>query len=63
MQTVIVCPDCGDAAEIAERFSLPSTEGPVEHIVVDCTAGHHFRMAADLLPAQQRQQVTRRPAA
>lgn len=55
MLTLIACPDCGAPAEIAERFSLPSTDGPVPHIVVDCAAGHHFRMAEDRLP--------RRPAA
>ena len=47
MQTVISCPGCGVPAEIADRFSLPSTDGPVEHVVVDCAAGHHYRMAAD----------------
>ena len=53
MQTVISCPGCGVPAEIADRFSLPSTDGPVEHVVVDCAAGHHYRMAADRLPARQ----------
>ena len=50
MATLISCPGCGVLAEIAERFTLPSTEGPVEHIAVDCAAGHHYRMAADRLP-------------
>jgi hypothetical protein len=54
VQTFISCPGCGVPAEIAERFSLPSTEGPVDHVAVDCVAGHHFRMAADRLPAQRR---------
>jgi hypothetical protein len=53
VQTVISCPGCGVPAEIADRFSLPSTDGPVEHVVVDCAAGHHYRMAADRLPARQ----------
>ena len=63
MQTLISCPGCGVPAEIAEHFSLPSTEGPVDHVVVDCVAGHHFRMAADRLPAQRpaSQQPTSRP--
>jgi hypothetical protein len=46
---VTSCPDCGVPAEITEVFSLPSTEGPVEHVVVHCAAGHHFRMPADWL--------------
>jgi hypothetical protein len=52
MQTLVSCPDCGVLAEITERFRLPSTDGPVEHIAVRCAAGHHFRMAADRLPAR-----------
>jgi len=64
MQTAISCPECDAPAEITERFSLPSTDGAVEHIVLRCTAGHCFRMAADRLPSQRRQQlVTRKPAA
>ena len=69
MLTVIACPECDTPAEITERFSLPSTDGPVEHVVVQCAAGHHFRMAADMLPAEQQQQLAaqrprqaRRPA-
>ncbi len=36
-------------AEIAERFWLSSTDGPVEHIALECVAGHYFRMALDRL--------------
>ena len=55
MLTIISCPDCGVPAEITERFSLPSTHGPVDHIVVHCARGHHFRMPADRLPAAQQE--------
>jgi hypothetical protein len=55
MQTLVSCPDRGAPAEIAERFCLPSTDGPVDHIVLDCAADHYFRMAADRLPAPQPQ--------
>jgi hypothetical protein len=51
--TAISCPDCDFPAEITERFSLPSTDGAVDHIVVRCAAGHCFRMAADRLPSHQ----------
>jgi hypothetical protein len=54
---VIACPECHVPAEITEFFSLTSTDGPVEHVVVHCAAGHHFRMAADGLPAQHQQQL------
>jgi hypothetical protein len=51
MQTFVSCPDCTAPAEIIERFSLASTDGRVDHIVLFCADGHHFRMAADMLPA------------
>lgn len=60
MQILVSCPDCGVPAEITERFCLPSTDGPVDHIVVHCAAGHHFAMAADRLPALQPQPHARR---
>jgi hypothetical protein len=47
---VISCPGCGVPAEITKRFSLPSTDGPVDHIALRCVAGHHFRMPVDMLP-------------
>ena len=55
--TVIPCPHCGVPAEVTERFSLPSTDGPVGHVALSCAAGHHFRMAVDRLPAPARQQL------
>jgi hypothetical protein len=55
--TVISCPDCGVPAEVTERFSLPSTDGPVRHLALSCAAGHHFRMAVDRLPAQAQEQL------
>lgn len=57
MLTVISCPDCSVPAEITERFSLPSTDGPVKHVALRCAAGHHFRMAADRLSAQAQEQL------
>jgi hypothetical protein len=50
MLTVIACPQCQVPAEITDRFTLPSTDGPVAHVVVGCAVGHHFRMPADRLP-------------
>jgi hypothetical protein len=43
------CPDCGAAAEITERFTLASTNGPIAHVALSCTAGHHLRMSEDRL--------------
>ena len=47
----MTCPGCGAAAEITERFTLASTDGPVVHVALSCAGGHHYRMAADKLPA------------
>jgi hypothetical protein len=55
VQILVSCPDCSVPAEITERFRLPSTDGPVDHLVLHCAAGHHFRMAAERLPARQPQ--------
>jgi hypothetical protein len=51
MPSLIPCPACGLPAEITERFTLASTDGPVDHIAVACIASHFFRMAVDRLPA------------
>jgi hypothetical protein len=48
----VTCPDCGAPAEITERFTLASTDGPVAHVALSCAGGHHYRMAADRLPAR-----------
>jgi hypothetical protein len=48
--TLIGCPECTAPAEITDRFTLPSTDGPIPHGVVVCCAGHSFRMPLDRLP-------------
>jgi hypothetical protein len=39
---IVVCPEpgCEVAAEVVSRWVWPSTDGPVEHVRVDCVAGH-----------------------
>ena len=59
MLTVISCPECGVPAEITDRFSLPSTDGPVAHVATSCIAGHHFRMPTGMLAGHARTSVTR----
>jgi hypothetical protein len=49
--SLVACPECELPAEIAERFWLNSTDGPVLHVCVICVDGHYFRMPADGLPA------------
>jgi hypothetical protein len=46
------CPDdrCGLPAEIRDRFTLPSTDGPVEHVQVLCVGRHHHVLPTSWLP-------------
>ena len=50
MIIITSCPQCHDPAEVTDRFWLPSTDGPLEHVAINCTTGHHFRMPAEMLP-------------
>ena len=36
------CPDCGEPAEVVDRFVMPSTDGPVEHVRTYCVLRHWF---------------------
>jgi hypothetical protein len=62
MLTLTSCPDCHAPAEITDRFTLASTDGPVPHVAVSCLAGHHYRMPADKLPRPEGQPPRRRLA-
>jgi len=55
--TVISCPECEVPAEVTDRFSLNSTDGPVDCVALRCVAGHHFRMPSELLPAGSQEQL------
>ncbi len=41
-----VCPEltCHLPAEITDRFVLPSTDGPIEHVTLHCVARHIFTL-------------------
>lgn len=60
---ILSCPECEVPAEVTDRFSLASTHGPVDHVVLRCTAGHHFRMPAEKLSAEEQEQLTPRTLA
>ena len=47
---LVVCPECAAPAEVVDRFALPSTDGPVEHVKVVCLARHWFLLPAGALP-------------
>ncbi len=36
----VPCPQCNRLARIIDRFTLQSTDGPVEHIKISCPGGH-----------------------
>jgi hypothetical protein len=47
---LVVCPECSAPAEVVDRFALPGTDGPVEHVKVACLARHWFLLPATSLP-------------
>ena len=40
------CLECGEIAEIRDRFVLPSTDGPIEHVQMLCVRRHSFVLPA-----------------
>jgi hypothetical protein len=40
---------CGLPAEVRCRFTMRSTDGPVESAMIRCPAGHHFTGAIESL--------------
>lgn len=40
------CPEqsCHLPAEITDRFVLPSTDGPIEHVTLHCVARHIYTL-------------------
>ncbi|HEU5472896.1 MAG TPA: hypothetical protein VFV67_19810 [Actinophytocola sp.] len=49
--TFTTCPECGTVAEIVDRFVLPSTDGPLEHVRTQCLHRHWFTIPLTGLPA------------
>jgi hypothetical protein len=47
---LVVCPDCAAPAEVVDRFTLPSTDGDVEHVKVQCLSRHWFLLPVASLP-------------
>lgn len=46
---MITCPECGDPAEVVDRFVLDSTDGPIELARTGCLSRHWFTVpVADL---------------
>ena len=51
MDQPIPCPQCGAPARITERFSLGSTDGPVEHLKIGCVNHHWLTPLAETIAA------------
>jgi hypothetical protein len=51
MDEPIPCPQCGAPARITERFWLPSTADPVEHLKTGCVNHHWLTPPAQTLAA------------
>lgn len=51
MPLTIHCPEpeCPAPAEIVDRWTWGSTDGPVPHVRTRCTAGHVFTPPADTI--------------
>ena len=55
------CPECGVPAEIIDRAALESTDGPMEHVKLQCVRRHWFLMPTAML-AERNQPRAPRPA-
>jgi hypothetical protein len=51
MYEPIACPQCGAPARITDRFQLPSTAGPVEHVKTGCANNHWLTPLATAVEA------------
>jgi len=40
MTSIVDCPECGLPADVRDRFRVPSTRGPVEHVKTRCVVWH-----------------------
>jgi hypothetical protein len=56
------CPECGAPAEVTNRSALESTDGPVEHVKLQCVRRHWFLMPTFLLAEYVRPPARTRPA-
>ena len=43
------CPACRSEAYVIRRYVLDSTDGPIEHALVACAAGHYWNGPITLL--------------
>ena len=52
--TFVDCPSCGLPAEVEHRYTLTSTDGPLEGAKIRCPDGHWFSGPLEsLVPAER----------
>ncbi len=53
---IIACPDplCGLPAEVVDRFTFSSTDGPIEHVRTYCLHRHIFTVPSARVAAKPR---------
>ena len=44
---LVGCPQCAEQAEVVDRFVLESTDGPIEHVKIQCARRHWFTMTTE----------------
>lgn len=49
--STVACPSCGGSAEVIDRFTLGTSDGPVLHLKVSCDRGHWYTLPADRVKA------------
>jgi len=54
MMETTTCPECGAPAEVRARAVWESTDGPIEHIRVECIRRHWFLMSVQSLAEAHR---------
>ncbi len=61
--TFIDCPTCGLPAEVEHRYTVTSTDGPLESAKIRCPRGHWFNGPLESLIGTQVPPARHRPAA
>jgi hypothetical protein len=61
--TFIDCPTCGLPAEVEHRYTVTSTDGPLESAKIRCPRGHWFNGPLESLVGAPVPPVRHQPAA
>lgn len=56
---LVVCPECGATAEVLDRFTLGSTDGPFEMVKLWCVTGRWFTVPSPRVAAGMQEEAGR----